>query len=289
MTTVTKGLVVDDPWIDLILAGSKTWEMRSARTSFRGWFGLIRKGSGAVWGIARLDDVGARMTPDELVTTIDKHRIPEDMIRSGAVVKWNTPWKLSNARRLERPVPYQHPYGAVTWVNLDFSVTESISVQLTGWNPPDEDAPTVRTPRSHPAPSASILKAAQPPGSSESKPHPLAFVREETASTMIGETEITQGNLTHSHFYMRAFLHRFPDDLIGGPNKTKPAPRTAIVYWGGPSPVETDIDGEKKFFRTRGWVRQFFAENGAEPGDKVRVEELAPYRYEIRLLKRGRV
>jgi hypothetical protein len=63
--------------------------------------------------------------------------------------------------------------------------------------------------------------------------------------------------------------------------------RTAIVDWGGPSPVQTDIDGEKKFFRKRSWVRRFFADNDAEPGDRVRVEETAPYHYRVRLLKRG--
>lgn len=52
---VTKGLVIAEPWIDFILRAEKSWEMRSAGTSFRGWFGLIRKGSGTVVGIAELN------------------------------------------------------------------------------------------------------------------------------------------------------------------------------------------------------------------------------------------
>ncbi|MGC2777613.1 MAG: hypothetical protein WA418_18460 [Bradyrhizobium sp.] len=105
-----------------------------------------------------------------------------------------------------------------------------------------------------------------------------------------GEVEITQGNLNpkNSHFYMKGFLGRFPSDLIGGSSAAKAAPCSALVDWGGPAPVETDIDGKKEFFRKRGWVRQFFAKNGALPGDIVRVEETAPYHYRVSLRKKGR-
>lgn len=112
-------------------------------------------------------------------------------------------------------------------------------------------------------------------------------VSEGATSGMWGEVEITEGNLNprNSHFYMRGFIRRFPSDLIGGSNESKSAPRKAIVDWGGPSLVETDIDGEKEFFRARGWVRHFFANNGAAAGDIVRVEETAPYRYRVTLRK----
>ena len=36
MNSITKALIVDQPWIDLILSGRKTWEMRGTSTSFRG-------------------------------------------------------------------------------------------------------------------------------------------------------------------------------------------------------------------------------------------------------------
>jgi len=42
-TKIVKALIIADPWIDLILDGRKTWEMRSRNTGHRGWFGLIRK------------------------------------------------------------------------------------------------------------------------------------------------------------------------------------------------------------------------------------------------------
>jgi ASCH domain len=43
-----KGLIIDEPWISLIVSGEKTWEMRSRNTNVRGRIGLIRKGSKTV-------------------------------------------------------------------------------------------------------------------------------------------------------------------------------------------------------------------------------------------------
>ena len=112
---VTKGLVIAEPWIDFILRAEKSWEMRSVGTSFRGWFGLIRKGSGTVVGIAELTDVGVPLTPADMLANIDRHRIPAGLISSGEVTKWIIPWRLGEVRSLRSPVPYRHKSGAVTW------------------------------------------------------------------------------------------------------------------------------------------------------------------------------
>jgi hypothetical protein len=45
----------------------------------------------------------------------------------------------------------------------------------------------------------------------------------------------------------------------------------------------TDLDGQKKFFRKRGWVREFFAITGAKAGDQVVVNLVGPYRYRVSL------
>jgi ASCH domain-containing protein len=49
-----KGLIIDEPWISLILQGEKIWEMRKTACHHRGRIALIRKGSGQVVGIAAL-------------------------------------------------------------------------------------------------------------------------------------------------------------------------------------------------------------------------------------------
>lgn len=127
MQSVTKALVIADPWIGMILDGTKTWEMRSRATKVRGTVGLIRKGTGRIWGVADLDSCGDALTPDEMVRYFSKHRIPEAMVRSGEIARWNRPWMLDDIRTLKQPVPYIHKRGAVTWVTLESEVSDAIN------------------------------------------------------------------------------------------------------------------------------------------------------------------
>lgn len=331
---ITKGLIIDDPWIGYILDGSKTWEMRSTGASHRGWFALIRKGTGAVWGVARLVDSGAPLSPDEMVTSYDKHRIPADMIRSGQVAKWNTPWKLADVRKLDSPVPYRHKSGAVTWVALDARATAELARQLASLPPQEEhDLPTSRpTPEqqmsrpkpeqsmSRPEPKLGILQrilqwlfgAPKPkpaalrsdaPVAAPARPMaPVAVSSQPVAPApasvnaaspvppmdnvrLIGEVPITQGNIDHNHIYLRSIFDTFPTDAKGGSNKASAAKKEIIIEWGGPEPVLTDLDGEKKFFRARSWIGAFYKLNRAKAGDKVRIEKTAPYRYRVSLVR----
>lgn len=125
-----KALIIAEPWISHILDGSKTWEMRSRPTKIRGQFGLIRKGSGAIYGVATLVDCDDPLTPNAMMRAFDKHRIPKHLIGNGQVAKWNCPWMLSSVQKLSHPVPYRHKPGAVTWINLDPEVTVAIRSQL---------------------------------------------------------------------------------------------------------------------------------------------------------------
>lgn len=102
-----------------------------------------------------------------------------------------------------------------------------------------------------------------------------------TAARAIGMSEITQGNIDNDHIYLRSFFDKFPADAIGGPNRASAARREIAVDWGGGTVVMTDLDGTKRFFRKRGWIRKFFARHGARAGDMVAVEEIAPYSYRL--------
>jgi DNA polymerase-3 subunit epsilon len=103
----------------------------------------------------------------------------------------------------------------------------------------------------------------------------------------IGTTEITQGNIDNSHIYLRKFFEKFPADAIGGSNIASAAMREISVDWGGEAVVMTDLDGAKRFFRKRGWIREFFDRNGARSGDMVTVEEVAPYSYRVAIQGRA--
>lgn len=272
-----KGLVIREPWIDLILSGRKTWEMRSQQIGYRGWIGLIRKGSGRVEGVARLVDVGRPLSADEMVATFDRHRIPEAMIRGGEVARWTTPWKLAEVQVLRRPVPYRHPNGAITLFSLAPEVGAAILAQVG-----ERAAAPAAPARPASAPPPSRLAAPPPPARSAAPSLPT-----DGTGRLLGETVLTEGNLKNNHFYLTPFLGRFPAGLFGGTNDGALAPLQATVDWGGGSPVETDIPSDKKMFRRRGWVREFFADNDARPGDTVRVHETAPLRYRVTLGKRA--
>lgn len=286
---VTKGLIIDDPWIGYILDGSKTWEMRSTGASHRGWFALIRKGTGAVCGVARLVDSGAPLSPDEIIAAYDKHRIPADTIRSGQVAKWNTPWKLADVRKLGSPVPYRHKSGAVTWVELDQTASSEIARQLgsSSSEPQPEPTPTVAVTgflqrvRQAFTPTPTIASPAVPPTSPVRETKPAS----DGSGRLIGEVPVTQGNIDHNHIYLRSIFDKFPADAKGGSNKGSAAKREIVVDWGDPEPVRTDLDSDKKFFRARGWIGRFYKLNRAKAGDKVRIEETAPYRYRVSIVR----
>ncbi len=143
-----KGLVVDEPWISMILRGDKQWEMRSQATAIRGLIALIRKGSGAVVGVARVTGCRGPLDIEQLRAHAGQHRVPLAEFESGRAAKWTTAWELVDARPLPTPVHYRHPYGAVIWVNLDAGVQAAVEAQLDD-EPPIEirTAPPVGAPR----------------------------------------------------------------------------------------------------------------------------------------------
>jgi hypothetical protein len=102
----------------------------------------------------------------------------------------------------------------------------------------------------------------------------------------IGTTEITQGNIDNNHIYLRSFFDKFPADAIGGSNRASAAQREIAVDWGGATVVMTDLDGQKKFFRKRGWIRDFFERHGVRAGDMVVVKEVAPYSYRLDFIRK---
>lgn len=132
-TPLTRGLIVAEPWMELILAGAKTWEMRRSGCSIRGPIALIRKGSGCVVGLAELaGQARALETPEAYALAESLHRIPPGCQARAFVDGWRTPWVLSDVRRLDVPVPYVHRQGAVIWVKLDAMCLAGLERSMSG-------------------------------------------------------------------------------------------------------------------------------------------------------------
>ncbi|SHM66429.1 ASCH domain-containing protein [Roseibium suaedae] len=284
---VSRGLVIDAPWIGHILEGRKDWEMRSQPTSHRGWFGLIRKGSGQVVGLANLLDCGKSLSTSEMIETQEHHRIPEAMIRNGDVSKWVIPWKLEDVRRLEQPIPYEHKSGAVTWVLFSDEVAVRLANALEGFpHIPEINAAQATRQIANELVTSTSDRAAVEVQPYPRKPKVPSGSLTEVPGRVLGRTTVTGGNLRNDHFYIREFLDRFPADTIGGSNKSAAAPREITIDWGGPSLVMTDIDRTKGMFRKRGWVGKFFEASAASEGDAIVVTSRAPYRVHVRIERR---
>ena len=111
------GLVIKTPWIDLIIAGKKTWEIRGCRTEVNRPIALIQSGTGLVIGACALVECRGPLALPEMKRTSRYHRIKFQ--RGDALPYHKTyAWILNDAVRFVVPVPYTHPRGAVIWVNL---------------------------------------------------------------------------------------------------------------------------------------------------------------------------
>lgn len=107
-------LIIKKPWIDLILSGEKTWEVRGCSTKKTGKIELIQSKSGLVIGYCELVDC------IKLDLKIYKNSIDKHCIKNVEVLPYKSTyaWVLSNPVRYENPKPYKHPNGAVIWVKL---------------------------------------------------------------------------------------------------------------------------------------------------------------------------
>src|SRR5258708_28799155 len=124
------GLLIRVPWIDKILDGSKTWEIRGSHTSKEGRIGLIASGTGTVVGVADLVGVVGPLSLKELSANWRKAGFDSDEHLFRLPYKQTFAWVLQNPKRLRAPVPYNHPSGAVIWVRLKPDVEQEVLRQV---------------------------------------------------------------------------------------------------------------------------------------------------------------
>lgn len=254
--TVSRALVIDEPWIGMILSGQKTWEMRTKPTQIRGRIGLIRKGSGLVVGTAELTGCLAPLDAAGYHKAAAFHAIQPGRQAAALSGGWVVPWVLSDVRPLIRPVPYAHRSGAVVWVVLDEAVGASLT---TPGNTIVATGEAISTPPSTHARAAKDTQEAT------------------------GIVRLTGGNLRNGHIYLRAVEHLLPADSIGGPNSRSPAQRCVTVTFDTGASSETDIASDKMILRARAPVRDFFMATGAQEGDEVAITRTGPYALHVAL------
>ena len=93
--------------------------------------------------------------------------------------------------------------------------------------------------------------------------------------------ELTQGNINNDHLYLSSVMDLFPASAVGGANSESVADILLEVHSGIDGPIKTDIAGDKKIFRKRSWVGEFFRVHGLKAGDKVVIQHTGENRYHI--------
>ncbi|TDH61262.1 ASCH domain-containing protein [Dankookia rubra] len=245
-----RALIIDEPWIGMILSGRKIWEMRSRATRIRGRIGLIRKRSGHVVGTADLVDCLPPLDATTMAIAVEMHGIDPGWQADALTAGWVVPWVLQDARPLVTPVPYRHPAGAVGWVVLDPTVTQAIAGRML--------------------PPAATGEAGPMFGRAESirpaSPVAVDFQHGGTENEA-GVVRLTGGNIRNGYIYLRSVRHLLPADAIGGPNAEAAAPRSLAVVLESGQTITTDVAGDKMIFRQRGSMRELFRAAGAREGD----------------------
>ena len=116
-----KALIIKKKWLDLILSGEKTWEMRSRNTKVRGRIALVESGSGLIkgevtlWNSFSLEAVRNKHGSRKSYKSYEDecHRIKDSKL----LKKYNQVWQLDAPKKYAIPIRYNHPKGAVIWIN----------------------------------------------------------------------------------------------------------------------------------------------------------------------------
>lgn len=93
--------------------------------------------------------------------------------------------------------------------------------------------------------------------------------------------KLTQGNINNDHLYLSKVIDFFPHSAIGGANSNDLATKSLEIHCGVCEPVLTDIAGDKKIFRKRSWVKEFFKAHRLKAGDSVVIEHTEGSRYHV--------
>jgi len=112
------GLIIRAPWAYHILSGQKIWEIRGTRTKKRGRIALIQAGTKTIVGFCDLVDVVGPLTLARAKETVAFHLLGPEDLKCGLPYEKTYAWVLRNPAKLDKPIPYEHPSGAVIWVKL---------------------------------------------------------------------------------------------------------------------------------------------------------------------------
>jgi hypothetical protein len=114
-----------------VLAGEKTWEMRTQPTRIRELVGIIRTGSKALAGVCEIVGCHGPLDDATIYRTAHLHCCsPEDLVGSKGKRRYAFAWELAGARSFASPIPYQHIPGTQGWARIDAVAGEQVRLAL---------------------------------------------------------------------------------------------------------------------------------------------------------------
>ena len=117
--TPSSALILKKDWLDMILCGRKTWEIRSMRTTKRERVALALSGTSLLLGDVEIVDC-IKLDAAAFNANMAKHGVSPH--RHAEVVgdyKQIFAWEVARPRRYSSPVSYAKKQGPITFVNLE--------------------------------------------------------------------------------------------------------------------------------------------------------------------------
>ena len=117
-TMPTHAIVLYEKWLQLILQGTKTWEIRKQNTHKRERIALAASGTSKLFGDVHLIDC-IQVTHEDFASHLDKHCVPdsdkESYIHPSKTIY---AWHVTRPRIYSTPVPFKQKRGQIVWIDL---------------------------------------------------------------------------------------------------------------------------------------------------------------------------
>ena len=107
-------LIIQEPWINLILDGRKTFEIRGrhCKKEHERIYLALSGGGGIVLGSVEFVRCHGPLTRDEWVSGANRHCVAGSSLPYGSSTY---AWEMASPVRFHTPVPYEHKQGVVVW------------------------------------------------------------------------------------------------------------------------------------------------------------------------------
>ena len=127
-----RALKVNQHWVQLLLDGSKTWEVRSYNTKVRGRVALASTESKLLHGDVEIVDC-TEIPRRAFAEYVHKHRVA-DAKTIAMVLKYKAifAWHVASPRTYVNPTPFPNPTGAVIFVHIRSPATVFATTAITG-------------------------------------------------------------------------------------------------------------------------------------------------------------